>query len=195
MASSQQFSNLATPLKPREFPSSGFQVIDPSDKVEEERLPFYKPENYYPMRIGQVIQDRYQIVAKLGYGTSSTVWLSRDLRAQKYWALKVHINGLRSNQELKVYRHLADINGEDHPGQEYVRRLEDAFKLKGPDGEHDVFAWDLLEQERLFRIYDQNSEEQNDAYHLAAMTALLGPPPTEFLERSKETSKYWDEDG
>ena len=27
------------------------------------------------------------------------------------------------------------------------------------------------------------------------MTALLGPPPSEFLNRSKETSKYWDEDG
>jgi hypothetical protein len=32
------------------------------------------------MRIGEVIQGRYQVVAKLGYGTTSTVWLSRDLR-------------------------------------------------------------------------------------------------------------------
>lgn len=76
MASSQQRSSLSTMLKPREFPSSGFQVIDPSDKVEEERLPFYKPENYYPTRIGQVIQGHYQIVAKLGYGTSSTMAIS-----------------------------------------------------------------------------------------------------------------------
>jgi len=35
----------------------------------------------------------------------------------------------------------------------------------------------------------------NDAYHLAAMTALLGPPPLEFLQRSKDISKYWDMDG
>jgi serine/threonine-protein kinase SRPK3 len=27
------------------------------------------------------------------------------------------------------------------------------------------------------------------------MTALLGPPPPEFLNRSKETSKYWNKDG
>lgn len=66
-------------LQPRQFPSSGFQVIDPSDKVEEEKLPFYHREDYYPMRIGQVLRDRYQVVAKLGYGTSSTVWLCRDL--------------------------------------------------------------------------------------------------------------------
>ena len=27
------------------------------------------------------------------------------------------------------------------------------------------------------------------------MTALLGPPPPEFLNKSKETRKYWNEDG
>lgn len=35
---------------------------------------------------------------------------------------------------------MADIDGEEHPGQEHVRRLEDAFQLKGPNGEHDVFV-------------------------------------------------------
>ena len=48
--------------------------------VEEERLPFYNRDHYYPMRIGEVLKDRYQVVAKLGYGASSTVWLCRDLR-------------------------------------------------------------------------------------------------------------------
>ncbi len=65
---------------PREFPTSGFQVIDPSDKVEEERLPFYNRDAYYPMRMGEVVGGHYQVVAKLGYGTTSTVWLGRDLR-------------------------------------------------------------------------------------------------------------------
>jgi serine/threonine protein kinase len=135
-------------------------VIDPSLKIEEERLPCYKHGEYYPMRIGEVIQGRYQVVAKLGYGTTSTVWLSRDLRytllrfilklvivadytrllprAQEYWALKVHINTLHHNQELQVYRHLAGIDVE-HPGRQHVRQLKNSFKLKGPCGEHDVF--------------------------------------------------------
>jgi hypothetical protein len=65
---------------PRDFPTSGFQVIDPSDQVEEERLPFYKRNDYYPMHMGEVIGGHYQVVAKLGYGTTSTVWLGRDLR-------------------------------------------------------------------------------------------------------------------
>lgn len=66
-------------LQPRKFPSIGFEVIDPSQSVEEERLPFYRSDDYYPMRIGESIRDRYQVVAMLGYGTGSTVWLSCDV--------------------------------------------------------------------------------------------------------------------
>lgn len=65
--------------QPRTFPSAGFEVIPPEQPIEEERLPFYRPQDYYPMRIGEVIRERYQVVAKLGFGTSSTVWLCRDL--------------------------------------------------------------------------------------------------------------------
>lgn len=333
-------SSLAVPAPPRQFPSHGFEVIEPSQQVEEERLPFYKREDYYPMRIGHVLQSRYQVVAKLGYGTGSTVWLSRDLRENKYWVLKVHVNTLKHNQELEVYRHLASGN-EEHPGRDHVRQLENSFKLRGPNGEHDVFvmkplgmslrtlqemqkghvfqkdlvtvalsqvllglnflheagvihtdlhsdnlligitddsilstveenevqkpsarkqigdtviyvsrymlggagplticdfgqaricneqrgnampvpyrapevildmpwgcavdtwavgllAWDLLEGKSIFRIYDHESEELNDAHHLAAMTALLGPPPPEFLKRSEKTGIYWTKDG
>lgn len=77
---SRQFSTQVTVLPPREFQSTGFEVIDPSQMVEEERLPFYNRNHYYPMRIGEVLKDRYQVLAKVGYGTSSTVWLCRDLR-------------------------------------------------------------------------------------------------------------------
>lgn len=53
--------------------------------------------------------------------------------------LKVHVNTLKRNQELEVYRHLAGVSKE-HSGREYIRQLEDSFKLKGPNGEHDVFV-------------------------------------------------------
>lgn len=54
--------------------------MDPLQSTEEEELPLYKPENYYPVDIGEVFVSRYQVVSKLGYGTSSTVWLWRDLK-------------------------------------------------------------------------------------------------------------------
>lgn len=34
------------PLRPRQFPASGFVKLDPSEKIEEEQLPFYVAERY-----------------------------------------------------------------------------------------------------------------------------------------------------
>jgi serine/threonine-protein kinase SRPK3 len=33
---------------------------------------------YYLVRIGHIFQNRYQVVGKLGFGISSTLWLARD---------------------------------------------------------------------------------------------------------------------
>ncbi|TLD20384.1 hypothetical protein PspLS_08646 [Pyricularia sp. CBS 133598] len=37
---------------------------------------------YYRAIIGQILSDRYQIVGKLGFGASSTVWLARGLELE-----------------------------------------------------------------------------------------------------------------
>lgn len=53
--------------------------LDPSQPIEEENTPDFKPHCFYPARLGQVLDRRYQLATKLGYGSSSTVWLARDL--------------------------------------------------------------------------------------------------------------------
>lgn len=35
---------------------------------------------FYPVRIGEVLRERYQVVAKLGWGAHSTIWLCHDLQ-------------------------------------------------------------------------------------------------------------------
>lgn len=49
------------------------------ETVEEEGSPHYKAEKFYPVRLGEVFESRYKVVAKLGFGTASTIWLCRDL--------------------------------------------------------------------------------------------------------------------
>lgn len=66
--------------KPLAFPKEGFVPIPADQKVEEETLPDYVAIRYYPVRIGEVFRARYQVVGKLGFGATSTVWLARDLR-------------------------------------------------------------------------------------------------------------------
>lgn len=46
--------------------------------VEEQTLQRYAEKQYSAVRIGETLNRRYQVVAKLGYGAYSTVWLARD---------------------------------------------------------------------------------------------------------------------
>jgi hypothetical protein len=64
---------------PRTFPIDGFEELSLQEKIEEEDLPAYRAEKFYPVRLGEVLNSRYQVVAKLGFGNSSTIWLCRDL--------------------------------------------------------------------------------------------------------------------
>lgn len=68
------------PWTPLKFPDSNFVVLNPAETVEEENVPSYNPEDFYPAYVGEVFNSRYQIVVKLGFGVNSTVWLCRDLR-------------------------------------------------------------------------------------------------------------------
>ena len=47
--------------------------------IQEEKTPGYYPQNFLSVRKGQVYGGRYEIMAKLGYGTASTVWLVKDV--------------------------------------------------------------------------------------------------------------------
>lgn len=40
--------------------------------VEEEALPNYEAEQYYPVRVGDLFNARYRVAGKLGYGAYST---------------------------------------------------------------------------------------------------------------------------
>jgi serine/threonine-protein kinase SRPK3 len=65
--------------QPLEFNNPNNVRIPLSQAIEEETIPDYVASRYYPVRIGEVFQDRYQVVSKLGFGTSSTAWLAQDL--------------------------------------------------------------------------------------------------------------------
>jgi hypothetical protein len=44
---------------------------------EEEREVGF--EKFYPMTLGEVINEKYKVVAKLGFGSASTIWCCRNL--------------------------------------------------------------------------------------------------------------------
>ncbi|KAJ5333044.1 protein kinase domain protein [Penicillium brevicompactum] len=86
------------------------------------------------MVIGDVLNSRYQVVGKLGFGVSSTVWLARDMRDRRYVALKVYTGDEDNKNEFEIYKQLS--KNSQHPGREHVREALDSFTLSRPGGDH-----------------------------------------------------------
>ncbi|KAF3398947.1 hypothetical protein DPV78_007095 [Talaromyces pinophilus] len=125
--------------KPLNFTNQNFVRIAANQKIEEEQFPEYAASRYYPVRIGEVFRDRYQVAGKLGFGASSTVWLARDMSHRRHVALKIYINsaamGQQLDDELKMYKRMEKASNK-HLGRNAVRTLLDSFNINGPEGEH-----------------------------------------------------------
>ncbi|KAJ5585059.1 protein kinase domain protein [Penicillium hispanicum] len=144
----QGFSNAASVTSPRRpclrFPYSTILsdtrnvLMNAGPLIEEETLPHYQQDEFYPVKIGELLDSRYHVIGKLGYGASSTTWLCQDT-SQKYFAVKALTKAAsgpaRKTREMDIYSHLSHINS-SHPGCTYIRGLYESFQQEGPHGTH-----------------------------------------------------------
>ena len=68
------------PVTKRQFAGIQTARMDLSHPFEEERLSWYDPDQFYPVRMGEIFDSKYKVVGKLGYGAYSTVWLCRNVK-------------------------------------------------------------------------------------------------------------------
>lgn len=64
-------------VRPTRFTTS--PSLSSNIPVEEETIPDYDREDIYPANPGDLLYDRYEVIAKLGWGRSSIIWLARDM--------------------------------------------------------------------------------------------------------------------
>ncbi|KAF2843784.1 hypothetical protein M501DRAFT_1006240 [Patellaria atrata CBS 101060] len=123
------------PALPRTLTSTGFPLLDPNAHVEEELMPHYELANYFPVRLGDVLREQYQVLKKLGYGANATGWFCHNLtiRENRYVAIKIYLYTARENREIKFLKHLSSIRS-IHPGLKLVRAMVDHFELEGSKG-------------------------------------------------------------
>ncbi|KAJ5978574.1 hypothetical protein N7501_001916 [Penicillium viridicatum] len=118
-----------------QFPTSGFEVIKPSQVLEEERFEELKKGNYYPVNIGDILASKYQVIGKLGFGTTSTVWLARELESRQYVTLKVYKRGGTGQREVQTYKALSQ-GDRLHPGYAHMRTALDIFTIPHQGNRH-----------------------------------------------------------
>ncbi|VUC27273.1 unnamed protein product [Clonostachys rosea] len=129
---------------------------DTNAPVEEERYQLYDPKIFYPARIGEKLGGKYRLVSKLGWGTTSTVWLARETKrgwffqSHQYVALKIanssDIARQNANQELEVSNHVLSASA-SHPGRQLIRPVIDSFEIQGTNkAKHLCLVFEALRQ-------------------------------------------------
>ncbi|KAG6069688.1 hypothetical protein E4U16_007491 [Claviceps sp. LM84 group G4] len=147
--------------KPLSFPNEGFTLIPADHKIDEETLPDYDASHFYPVKIGEIFRDRYQVVGKLGYGITSTVWLARDLVECRHVTVKLFGESKAipiQDIELNAYKRIENTSI-DHPGRHAVRSLLDSFDIDGPNGRHRCLVHPPL-WESIFDLRHRNPVEK-----------------------------------
>ncbi|KAM4582952.1 SRSF protein kinase 3-like [Fundulus diaphanus] len=134
---------------------------EPAGSYEEqqENPSDYGIGGYYPVEIGDIFVDRYQVLKKLGWGHFSTVWLCWDMATKRFVALKVvksaEIFTETALDEIKLLKCIRDSDPKD-PKREKIVQLIDDFRICATTGEHVCMVLEVLGHQLLRWIVKSN---------------------------------------
>ena len=132
---------------------------------EDEGIEDYVKGGYHPVFRGEVLNGRYVILQKLGWGHFSTVWLSRDVKFNTYVAIKIQKSETRyleaAFDEVEILQKavkqthnpnwLKDLDEifqgtrKDFGADDcHVVQLLNAFIYQGPFGRHFCMVFEIL---------------------------------------------------
>ncbi|XP_075430473.1 SRSF protein kinase 3-like isoform X2 [Ascaphus truei] len=107
----------------------------------------YCPGGYHLVKAREMLNRRYQVMHKVGWGYFSTVWLCRDVQKNKCVAVKISKSGRKfSEAALDEVSLLNCVNGarkKETQGENVIQFLDD-FKLIGENGLHVCLVFELL---------------------------------------------------
>eukprot|EP00816_Leptocylindrus_hargravesii_P000267 CAMPEP_0196828266 /NCGR_PEP_ID=MMETSP1362-20130617/94587_1 /TAXON_ID=163516 /ORGANISM="Leptocylindrus danicus, Strain CCMP1856" /LENGTH=1110 /DNA_ID=CAMNT_0042208939 /DNA_START=165 /DNA_END=3498 /DNA_ORIENTATION=+ len=142
---------------------------------EDEGEDGYRPGGYHPVKIGEVYNQRYIVVKKLGWGHFSTVWMVRDKEAtdnDKFLALKVQKSADHYTDAAMDEVQLLDCVAKER------KRCEAALKISGTGDAFDSDGVTLRETYDFSRhtatIYDSFFHRGPHGRHMCMVFEMLG---------------------
>lgn len=119
-----------------EFISEPWHQYNEGDGSDNARM-------FYPICIGEVLNERYLVEHKIGYGGFSTVWMAHDLQEKRDVALEVMCLGDWAETEAcMLEKIIQDVQDTSH-----LVTLLDTFFLSRPAGgdrQHRVLVFPLM---------------------------------------------------
>uniref|UniRef100_T1IHV6 non-specific serine/threonine protein kinase n=1 Tax=Strigamia maritima TaxID=126957 RepID=T1IHV6_STRMM len=120
-----------------------------SDDEEQEDQESYCIDGYHPVQIGDIFNQKYLIIRKLGWGGFSTVWLCWDLYDVKcqFKALKIvksaECDTRAALNEINLLKRTRELDTFGHSKGKLVKLL-DNFTISGVNGTHICMVFEVL---------------------------------------------------
>ncbi|KAG6112022.1 hypothetical protein E4U13_004495 [Claviceps humidiphila] len=111
----RQFSRDSQSLPP--------QIIH--EPIEEEADCSERLKHFHPTEPGEILDDRFKTLGKLGYGRGSTVWS----KIPRYVSIKITASDVEDAQERAWLTRISEANP-SHQGLSHIRTPIDAFEMK-----------------------------------------------------------------
>lgn len=126
------------------FAGDGVQEYEYNYLTEQwglEEISKYNKGGFHPIHIEDVLDDRYEVVHKLGSGGFGTVWLCRDRHLEKWRAVKVMTADHSSDSaEAKTFDFLKKNSSLEELDRNHIAAPLDSFWISGPNGRHLCFV-------------------------------------------------------
>lgn len=118
-------------------PPRKYQRLDTDEEIEN--LEDYEPGGYHPIDLCDVLDGRFEVIYKLGFGGIAMVWLCYEFDAERWRAVKINAASHSSENcaELKILQTMRENNvtPEQLEAMHIVVPLE-TFWIDGPNGRH-----------------------------------------------------------
>ncbi|KAI0479230.1 kinase-like domain-containing protein [Xylariaceae sp. FL0804] len=124
----------------------------------------YEKGGYHPVLVDELLEDRFEVVHKLGWGGIATVWLCMDHQKKKWCAVKIlsadcssedcpDLKALKTFQDKRVSPSQAASHGIIIP--------DEHFWIDGPNGRHLCLVQPVLGM-RLDKRVDTSGQNEMD---------------------------------
>lgn len=128
------------------------QAVSAPLPFPEEKIQKYCKGGYHPTILGDVFQNRYKVVRKLGFGPNSTVWLALDEKIDRHVALKIFTakssGGVGEFSRLETLKYIRDGDIKSS-GRGKNLEIFAIFAHSGPYGIHSCLVMEAMYQNLL----------------------------------------------
>ncbi|QLI71824.1 uncharacterized protein G6M90_00g083280 [Metarhizium brunneum] len=149
-----------------------------NEAIEEECLTGDRLEYFHHTQPGQVLDGRFKIIFKLGYGSSSTVWLAENLKFKKwckssiprYVSIKVAALDTDASREAAHSKSIAEADP-SHEGISFIRLPLESSSYTHRKG---VISASFLSQcERPYLTFNADSPGIGYHYSYSSSTSFV----------------------